>query len=89
MQAKPFTLSVIVAMVVGGVSLLSATIDRHDADFRPVVAPVRTLVQPVESPLSTASPIDIDPRRMEAPAETSEAARDEPTVRKVAVDSRT
>lgn len=68
MNAKPFTLSVVVATIVGGVSLVSAQIDRQAeaAASRPV--PAKMAARDPSVPLSVASPLDIDPRRMEAPA---------------------
>jgi hypothetical protein len=67
MRAKLFTLSVVVATVVGAVSCVSAQIDRQisAAQWRPV--PVQTAILDPYVPVSTASPLDIDPRRMEAP----------------------
>ena len=67
MQARPFTLSVVLATVIGGVNFVSHEIDRQEAQSasRPVA------MQPSVArgePLSLASPLDIDPRRMEAPA---------------------
>ncbi|MDP9044702.1 MAG: hypothetical protein M3O01_07820 [Pseudomonadota bacterium] len=87
MQAKNFTLSVIVASVISGVGLVSAQIDRQESAVQPVVkAPVRTLVESRDAPLSLASPIDIDPRRMEAPVDA--APPPEPVAQRVAVNNR-
>lgn len=92
MHAKPFTLSVIVATVIGGVGLLSTTVDRQEPTFRPVAAPVRTLVGAAAKEPATASPIDLDPRRMAAPASDTDPdgalAATDPATRRVAASTR-
>lgn len=68
MHDKAFTLSVVVAAVIGAVSLVSARIDQ--LQMQETMQPVATkgLARDTDAPLATASPLDIDPRRMQAPA---------------------
>jgi hypothetical protein len=76
MNGKPFTLSVIVASVIGAVSLVSAQIVKQEAVAAARYVAVQPAVRDPSVPVSTASPLDIDPRRMEAPPVESESSVD-------------